>query len=240
MTDQTEIRERMIAACRRMNAAGLNIGSAGNLSVRIDKGFLVTPSGIAYDAMTADQIVTMDFAGRYYGDFVPTSEWRFHHAILKARPDGNVVLHCHAPYCSVLACCRLDIPPIHYMIAATGGDIVKCSGYAPFGTPELSEMALEALGPRNACLLGNHGVITLGKTIEGAFGLLEEVENLARIYTVVRTMGGGVILGEAEMKVVLERFKTYGKQVLSDEDRKLANRVEPPPRGGDRLEEKPE
>jgi L-fuculose-phosphate aldolase len=236
MKDRIVLCTEMIAACRRLNATGLNVGSAGNLSVRIDKGFLVTPSGVPYDAMMPGQIVAMDFAGRYYGNFVPTSEWRFHHAILTARPEVNVVLHSHALYCSILACCRLDIPPIHYMIAAAGGDIIRCSKYAPFGTPELSEMALEALGPRKACLLGNHGVITLGSSIGDAFALLEEVENLAHIYTVARSMGGGVVLGDTEMKVVLERFKTYGKQKLSEEDMKLVNRVEPPPHGGDALE----
>ena len=84
----------------------LNVGSAGNLSVRIDGGLLITPSGIAYDAMTVDQIVEMDMDGRYYGDFVPSSEWRFHYDILKARPDVDVVLHSHAVNCAILACCR--------------------------------------------------------------------------------------------------------------------------------------
>lgn len=237
MTDQLSLRREMIETCKRMNAAGLNVGSAGNLSVRIDKGFLITPSGIPYDRMQPEQIVEMDFDGRYYGDFIPSSEWRFHHAILKARTDAAVVLHCHATNCAILSCCRLDIPPIHYMIAAAGGDVVKCSGYAPFGTPALSELALEALGPRNACLLGNHGVIVLGATMEKAFGLLEEVENLAKTYIATRLLGAGVLLNKAEMDTVLERFKTYGKQAdeLAVIECKPENRVTPPPRGGDRL-----
>lgn len=238
MTDQLCLRREMIATCLRMNAAGLNVGSAGNLSARIGKGFLVTPSGMAYEALEPEHIVEMDWQARYYGNYIPTSEWRFHYAILKARPDANVVLHSHAPHCAILACCHLDIPPIHYMIAAAGGDVVKCSGYAPFGTPELSEMALDALGPRNACLLGNHGVIVLGATIEKAFCLLEEVENLARTYIATRMLGCGVTLSGPDMAVVLERFKTYGKQ--PDELTKIvfdpANAVVPPERGGDKLE----
>lgn len=233
--DDIGLRQTMIAICRRMNAAGLNCGSAGNLSVRTDKGLLITPSGIAYDAMTPGQIVPMDWDGRYYGQYLPSSEWRFHHAILKARTDINVVLHSHATHASILACCRRDIPPVHYMIASVGGSVIKCSGYAPFGTEALSEMALEALGNRNACLLGNHGVIVLGKTPEKAFALLEEVENLARIYIGTLTLGGGVALSDAEMTAVLERFKTYGKQPdeLKDLDVDPVNRVVPPPRGGD-------
>ncbi|WP_237154173.1 class II aldolase/adducin family protein [Oryzibacter oryziterrae] len=231
MLPNLDIREDIIATCKRMNAAGLNIGSAGNLSVRIPGGLLLTPSGIAYDKMTPEMIVEMDDDGRYFGDYIPSSEWRFHYDILKARPDVNVVLHSHATSCSILACCRMDIPPIHYMIGVGGGSIIKCSDYAPFGTKELSVHALEALGPRMACLLGNHGVITLGKTTESAFKVLEEVENLARIYIGTRALGGGVLLTETQMDVVLQRFKTYGKQ-LKDMDPSITERVEPPPHGG--------
>jgi L-fuculose-phosphate aldolase len=225
------IREDIIATCRRMNAAGLNVGTAGNVSVRVDGGLLITPTGVPYDAMRPDEIAEMDDAGRYYGEFVPSSEWRFHYDILKARPDVDVVLHCHAIHCAILACCRLDILPLHYMVASAGGKIIKCSEYAPFGTAELSAAALKALGPRMACLLGNHGVITLGATLGSAFALLEEVENLARIAIGARALGGGVLLTDAEMDVVLERFKTYGQQA-QNLDPNIKERVEPPPYGG--------
>ena len=235
MSNQTKIREEMVATCRRMNAAGLNLGTAGNLSVRIDGGFLVTPSGIDYETMTPEQIVEMDFDERYYGDYIPSSEWRFHHAILRRRGDANVVLHSHALHCAILSSCRLDIPAVHYMVAAVGGSAVKCSGYAPFGTEALSREALAALGPRNACLLGNHGVITLGKTISQAYALLEEVEYLARHYIGTRQLGCGVVLDQTEMTVVLERFKSYGKQPGDVIEVADENRVEPPAHGGDRL-----
>jgi L-fuculose-phosphate aldolase len=237
MTNQTEIRKEMIATCLHMNAAGLNVGTAGNLSVRVDGGFLVTPSGIPYETMTPGQIVEMDFNERYYGDTIPSSEWRFHHAILKHRPDANVVLHSHAIHCAILASCRLDIPPVHYRVATAGGSLIKCSGYAPFGTEALSREALAALGPRDACLLANHGVITLGTTMAQALALLEEVEYLARHYIGTRLLGCGVTLNEAEMAVVLERFKTYGKQAneFADIADLEVDRVVPPKRGGDRL-----
>jgi L-fuculose-phosphate aldolase len=237
MTDQTEIRQEMIVTCLRMNAAGLNLGTAGNLSVRVDGGFLITPSGIAYETMTPGDIVEMDFDERYYGDAVPSSEWRFHHAILKHRADANVVLHSHAIHCAILASCRLDIPPIHYRVAVAGGSLIKCSGYAPFGTEALSRVALGALGPRNACLLANHGVIALGTTMAQALALLEEVEYLARHYIGTRLLGCGAALNEAEMAVVLKRFKTYGKQAdeLADITNLEGDRIVPPVRGGDRL-----
>lgn len=237
MQDSLSVRREMIATCLRMNAAGLNIGTAGNLSVRVDGGFLVTPTGVDYELMKPEQIVAMDFDDHYYGDFYPTSEWRFHSAILKARADANVVLHSHAVHCAMLASCRMDIPALHYGIAGAGGDIIECSGYAPFGTPQLSVEALKALGPRNACLLGNHGVIVLGKRIDKTFQLLQEVEFLAHHYIGTLMLGKGVVLSKEQMDVVLERYKTYGKQPgefrLSDAPADC--QVIPPERGGDKL-----
>jgi L-fuculose-phosphate aldolase len=231
MSSHLAIRQEMIATCLRMNAAGLNVGSAGNLSVRVGDGFLITPSGIPYDRTTPEMIVEMDLDGRYYGDYVPSSEWRFHSDILKARPDVNVVLHSHATHCAILACTRRDIPAIHYMVGVAGDRVVKCSDYAPFGTQALSQAAIAALGGRMACLLGNHGVIALGKTQEQAFNVLQEVEHLARVYIGTLAIGGGVVLGDAEMDVVLQRFKTYGKQP-SEIDPAITERVEPPVHGG--------
>ncbi len=233
MVEHAAIREEMIATCLRMNTTGLNVGSSGNLSARIPGGLLITPSGIPYDVMKPEEIVEMDMDGRWYGDRVPSSEWRFHFDILKARPEVDAVLHSHSVHCSILACCRQPIPAIHYMIAVAGGSVIECSDYAPFGTKELSVFALEALGPRNACLLGNHGVIALGKSIGQAFHVLEEVENLARVYIGTRLLGGGVVLDAPQMDRVLERFKTYGKQA-GDIDETVTERVEPPVWGGPR------
>jgi L-fuculose-phosphate aldolase len=235
--DELCIHKAMIAICLKMNAAGLNIGTAGNLSVRVRGGFLVTPTGIDYGEMQPEQIVAMDFDGRYYGSFYPTSEWRFHSAILEARPDANVVLHSHAIHCTMLASCRLGIPAMHYDIASFGDDHIECSGYAPFGTPELSVKALEALGHRNACLLGNHGVLVLGKTIPKAFQLLQLAEFLAHHYIGALMLGRGVVLSKDQMHVALERYKTYGKQPGEFERSDAPDELQviPPERGGDCL-----
>jgi L-fuculose-phosphate aldolase len=237
MQNELSLRQEMIATCLTMNATGLNIGTAGNISVRVPGGFLVTPTGMAYEDLKPEQIVAMDFDDRYYGDYYPASEWRFHSAVLKHRPDANVVLHSHALYCTILASCRLDIPALHYGIAGVGDDIIKCSGYAPFGTPELSRLAVEALGHRNACLLGNHGVIVLGTTVKNALHLLQEVEFLAHHYYGTRLLGKGVPLSKDEMHVVLERYKTYGKQPgeFQRSDAPDDWQVIPPERGGDKL-----
>lgn len=237
MSDELSLRKEMIATCLKMNAAGLNIGTAGNLSVRLRHGFLVTPTGVDYEEMRPEQIVAMDFDHRYYGNYYPTSEWRFHAAIQQARPDINVVLHSHAIHCTILASCRMGIPPLHYGIAGVGDDHIACSGYAPFGTPALSEEALAALGPRNACLLGNHGVIVLGRTMAKTFQLLQEVEFLAQHYIGTLLLGKGVPLSKDEMHVVLQRYKTYGKQPGEFEREDVPDdwQVLPPDYGGAEL-----
>jgi len=164
MSNQQALRAEMVNICRRMNSSGINQGTAGNLSVRLAKGFLITPSGLPYDTMTPQDIVEMDFDGTYAGRR-PSSEWRFHRDILKARDDVDVVLHCHSIYATTLACHHKSIPSFHYMTGVAGGTDIRCAQYATFGTQALSDNALVALKDRKACLLGQHGQISLGKTM---------------------------------------------------------------------------
>jgi L-fuculose-phosphate aldolase len=206
-----QLREEMVAICRRMNSSGINQGTAGNLSVRSGKGFLITPSGLPYDTMTPDDIVEMDFDGSY-GGRRPSSEWRFHRDILKARADIDVVLHCHSIYATTLACHHRTIPSFHYMTGVAGGTTIRCSRYATFGTQALSDAALEALEGRLACLLGQHGQISLGKTLESALWLAIEVETLSRMYVQALTLGEPPILPDEEMERVIAQMKrmSYG------------------------------
>lgn len=182
------LRKEMVAICRRMNAAGINQGTAGNLSLRAGDGFLVTPSGMPYETMVPEDIVEMDFDGTYAGRR-PSSEWRFHRDILKTRGDINVVLHCHSVYATTLACHYKTIPAFHYMTGVAGGSTIRCAKYATFGTQALSDHALVALEGRLACLLGQHGQISLGATLEAALWLAIEVETAARHrYSLIRTI----------------------------------------------------
>ena len=205
------LREEMVAICRRMNSSGINQGTAGNLSVRSGDGFLITPSSLPYDTMTPDDIVEMDFSGTYAGRR-PSSEWRFHRDILKARQDIDVVLHCHSIYATTLACHHKTIPSFHYMTGVAGGTTIRCSRYATFGTQELSDAALEALEGRLACLLGQHGQISLGKSMESALWLAVEVETLSRVYVQALTLGEPPILPDEEMECVIAQMKrmSYG------------------------------
>ncbi|WP_407180993.1 class II aldolase/adducin family protein [Bradyrhizobium sp. STM 3562] len=211
MTDQNALRQEMVDICRRMNASGINQGTAGNLSVRAGEGFLITPSGLPYDTMTPQDIVEMDFDGTYVGRR-PSSEWRFHRDILKVRDDINVVLHCHSIYATTLACHHKTIPSFHYMTGVAGGTTIRCADYATFGTQALSDNALVALKDRLACLLGQHGQISLGKTPEAALWLAIEVEALSRMYVHALTLGDPPILPDEEMARVIEQMRrmSYG------------------------------
>ncbi len=187
-TDKLALRREMVDICRRMNSSGINQGTAGNLSVRTDDGFLITPSSMPYDTMQPDDLVEMGFDGTYVGHR-PSSEWRFHRDILRARTDIDVVLHCHSIYATTLACHHKTIPSFHYMTGIAGGTTIRCAEYATFGTQALSDNALLALKDRLACLLGQHGQISLGKTLEQALWLAIEVETLSRIYVQALTLG---------------------------------------------------
>ncbi len=206
-------RQEIVDACRRMNTLGINQGRAGNISCRVANGLLVTPSGLDYDAMQPEDIVLMDADGGVRdGQLRPSSEWRFHCDILRARPEVGAVVHTHAMFATVLACHRREIPAFHYMVAVAGGDSIRCAPYATFGTQELSEHALTALDGRRACLLANHGMIALDETLDGALALAVEVETLASQYCRALALGEPVLLPAREMETVLEKFRTYGKQ----------------------------
>jgi len=205
-------RRSMLAACREMNLLAINQGTAGNVSLRVPGGFLVTPTGVPYDELAPGMMVEMDFQGRHRGALLPSSEWRFHRDILARRPDANAVVHCHAMFATTLAIARMEIPPLHYMVAAAGGSNVRCAPYATYGTQELSDAALAALEGRRACLLANHGMIAIGADLAKALRLAVEVETLAAQYWRTLQVGGPKLLSQDEIAVVLGKFASYGQQ----------------------------
>jgi L-fuculose-phosphate aldolase len=212
MTDaELTLRRQMVQTCRKMNETGINQGTAGNLSVRHGDGFLITPSSLPYDGMEPGDLVEMGWDGSYAGRR-PSSEWRFHRDILKARPDVNVVLHCHSAFATSVACHHRTIPAFHYMVGVMGGNTLRCARYATFGTQALSDAAIEALEGRMACLLGQHGQISLGTTLEGALWMAVEVETLARMYLQALALGEPPVLSDEEMERVIAQMTrmSYG------------------------------
>ena len=207
-----DLRKKIIRTCREMNRSGLNQGTSGNVSARTPEGFLITASGIPYDVMEQDHIVEMDLDAGYRGEYLPSTEWRMHMDIFKARPEAQAIVHTHSIHAAALACLRKDVPAFHYMIGVTGGISLRVSDYAEFGTQALSDTMLKALKDRTACLLANHGQIAFGNDLDKALWRAGEVEAISQQYWAACLAGRPVILSDAQMTTVLARFKTYGKQ----------------------------
>lgn len=205
-------RTALLATSRKLVKYGLNKGTSGNVSVRFDDAFLITPSGLDVESMTSASMVEMQLDGSFKAGEKPSSEWRFHRDIFQNRPEVNAVVHTHSMFATTIACLHKDIPPFHYMIAVTGGDSICCAPYALFGSQALSDNALVALKDRKACLLANHGMIALGADLEEAFAITEEVENLCEQYwRLLQITPTPSLLSEAEMRDVFQQFEGYGQ-----------------------------
>jgi L-fuculose-phosphate aldolase len=216
-----DLRAAVVAACRDLARTGLTPGKTGNVGLRRnERQFFVSPTGMAYDLLEPDDVPLVDFDGRWFGVRRPSSEWRFHRDIFESRRDVNAIVHTHSPHATALACTGRGIPAFHYMVAAAGGEDIRCAPYHAFGTQALSDAAIAALSGRRACLLANHGVIAVGATLTAAFGLAAEVESLAMQYgaalALAMASGDVRILDAEQMRVVIDKFRTYGLQDVAE------------------------
>lgn len=209
----TDLAEQLLQTVQQLQLAGLNKGTSGNVSVRNNAGFLITPSGMPVEALSTQAMVQMGLDGSAEADKKPSSEWRFHRDILQHRSEMNAVVHTHSMFATTLACLQREIPAFHYMIAVAGGNSIRCASYALFGSQALSDAALVALQGRKACLLANHGMIALGRDLTEALSIAVEVENLAEQYWRALQLGMPYILDDDEMQAVFRQFKGYGNWV---------------------------
>jgi L-fuculose-phosphate aldolase len=205
-----EARQAIINACLEMNTLGINQGTSGNISRRHGDGMLISPTSTPYDSLVPEDIVFMTWDGTVDGRLPPSSEWRFHLDIMKARPEVNAIVHAHPTYCTTIAIMGMKIPAIHYMVAVAGGSDIRCAPYATFGTAELSVHAVEALRDRKACLLAQHGMIAVGTSLAQAMWLAVEVETLARQYHGALQIGEPPVLSDEEIENVIQRMASYG------------------------------
>lgn len=213
MTGATGLRKAVLATARALHRCGLAEGTSGNVSARSGEGFFITPTGVPYESLGAEQIVECGAEGIVAQPQTrrPSSEWRIHRDIYRCRPEIGAVIHTHSPHATALACCRLGIPPFHYMVARAGSAGIPCAPYATFGTQLLSDRVLGALDGRRACLMANHGVIAVGADLDQALEVAREVEYLAKIYGLALQIGRPVLLSAEEMREVQSRFRTYGQ-----------------------------
>lgn len=206
-------RKEIIGQGLFMLSSGLSRGTAGNLSVRVPEGYLITPSGIPYEELNPEQIVLMSMNGEYEGTTKPSSEWQFHQNVLSNRADINAVVHTHSTYATAVAVMEKSIPPLHYTIAGAGVSRIPCAPYATFGSTELADHVTEAMRVSRACLLAHHGVITAHINLRKAMLLATYIEELARLYVLCLSTGKEPpLLTEQQMAEAFEQYKTYGVQ----------------------------
>ena len=209
-------RENLLNITNKLLTAGLNHGASGNCSCRDREGFLITPTGVDSSKLTTDMMVRMNLSDNLSqpeSKYQPSSEWQFHQAILEKYPEINAVVHTHSVFASSLSVLGQEIPAFHYMIAVAGGNSVRCAPYAMFGTKELSDNILEAIKDRKACLLSNHGLVAIGKDLNEAFNIAEEVEHLSRLFIEAKKIGDPLLLSDKQMTEVLNRFNSYSRWV---------------------------
>jgi len=212
LSDEATARAALVQVMRRMHQAGLNRGTSGNASLRVAGGMVVTPSGIPPDALTPDSMVFVAEDGTPSIDgLVPSSEFRMHHFILRGRPDAQAVVHCHSRHATILACCGRPITPIHYMVLVSGAPQISVAPYATFGTQALADHVVATMGAGSACLMANHGQVTIGKTWQQALAIAEEVEEQAAITYGALMLGGGTLLSPAQLAETVLQFRSYGQ-----------------------------
>lgn len=207
-------RQKLIQYGKKMVENNLTFSTGGNLSIRIDdRSFLITPSGMAYESLKERDLVVMTSEGQILkGDRKPSSEWHMHGAIYDARPEINVLIHTHSPYVSVVSSLGEELPPISYLIASAGTRTVPLARYETFGTKELGEAAVEAMGNCKAVMLANHGLIAGGDTLAQAFSLAQEIEFCAFMYVTALSTGKKInFIPDDKMDEVIEKFNGYGQ-----------------------------
>ena len=200
----------IISAYKKLDSIGLNRGASGNISIKTNNGFLITPSGLNVEKVHADNMVELNFEGVPLNGTNPSSEWRLHAEIYKRKKGVGAVVHTHSNFACALSSLRQNLPAFHYMVAVGGGRNIRCCEYAIFGSKDLANKVVEALEGRMACLMANHGLVCCGKELDHAIFLAEELEALCKQYLTARSIGDVKILSDSEMELVIEKFKNYG------------------------------
>ena len=211
-----KLRSAVIHYSKKLNSTNLSALRSGNISVRAKEkkidGFYITPSGLKYSSLKFTDIVFVSLKGKFdKNKGIPSSEWRFHQDIYVNKKKANAIVHSHSTCATAVSTHQKSIPAFHYMIGVVGGDDIKCTKYATFGTRKLSNNILSALKNRLACLIGNHGQIAYGENLDKAFELAQEVENICNQYINALRIGIPKILSKKEMKIVLDKMKNYKK-----------------------------
>jgi L-fuculose-phosphate aldolase len=202
-------REQVASACARLAAEGLVVGTAGNVSLRVDDQVVVTPTGGVFGEMSAEQMPIVDLEGQLVdGALAPTSELALHLSVYE-RFDAAAVVHTHAPFATALSCVVDEVPAVHYSMLMFGGSL-RVAPYATFGTEELAENVQRALEGRTACLMQNHGAVGYGHDLDYAVESALLVEWACRLYWHARAIGKPSTLTEEQLQDVAAQVMRLG------------------------------
>jgi len=212
----SKLKTDVIRYSKKLNITNLSALRSGNISVRAKEkgvdGFYITPSGVKYSSLKIKDIVFVSLKGKFdKKKGIPSSEWRFHQDIYVNKKEAKAIVHAHSTCATAVSTHQKSIPAFHYMVGVAGGEDIKCTKYATFGTRQLSNNILSALKNRSACLIGNHGQIAFGENLDKAFELAQEVENICNQFINALRIGIPKILSKNEMKIVLGKMKNYKK-----------------------------
>ncbi len=212
--------EELVRAAKEMEASGLVDGTAGNLSCIAPSGeyVLITPTGVPYSELEAGQLPIVDLDGILLsGTFLPSSEVQMHLGVYRARPDVSSVVHTHSRFATTYAVLNRPLLAVHYVLAFAGPG-VAVAPYQTYGTYELGESCVAALGDRNAVLLQNHGVLAVARSPRAALNVAQVVEYTAELQWRAECIGTPTVLDEPEMERVAVKFKSYGQPQRVDHD----------------------
>ena len=212
----SKLKAEVIKYSKKLNITNLSALRSGNISVRAKEkginGFYITPSGMKYSSLKIRDIVFVSLKGVFdKKKNKPSSEWRFHQDIYVNKKEAKAIVHAHSICASAVSSHQKNVPAFHYRVAVAGGEDLKCSKYATFGTIQLSENIIKALENRSACLIANHGQVAFGDNLEKAFELAQEIENICNQYINALRVGIPKILSKKEMKIVLGKMRNYKK-----------------------------
>lgn len=211
-----QAREDIVRYGKKLIEDDMTNGTTGNISIfDRDLGLMaISPSGMPYSETEPSDIVILDLDGNVVeGNRKPSSEYNLHSAFYKRRPDISAVVHCHSTYCTTLACMNVPLQSVHYELAFANVPTLPLVPYYTYGTTELADAAGEALGNEaKALLLANHGMCAMDSDIEKAYQLALAVEWCAKIQYMTMCAGEPHVLTDAEMEVVIQKFKGYGQK----------------------------
>jgi L-fuculose-phosphate aldolase len=203
-------RRALARACARLASDGLVLGTAGNVSVRVDERVVVTPTGCSFESVSPDEMSVVDLDGEPL-DGTPTSELGLHLGVYHAMDWAGAVVHTHSPMATAVGCVVDELPPIHYAMLALGGS-VRVAPYATFGTDELHRLVLDALEGRTAALMKNHGTLNCGASLDAAIEGALLLEWACSLYWHAAQIGEPSVLSDEQLADVARQVRelNYG------------------------------